>query len=232
MALEDHDASYWMSGDGPSSADVDAARAKLTGRASFRTVVDEVLRESAAAGMAVERVSVENLLAVQMMGVATQMGIRPSSALRYAKAEPLVRTLAELAAAAGATAVRPARIPGQRSITPIIVCGRMIEALGQVAKFATANQDKRIADHAADLVTELGAALREMPEGDDAVTAATGVFAEAGTLLDDVAARMDSRFWSTCPCGQQHGQSEQDAAVVPHLRADAELARMIAAAAA
>lgn len=210
---------------------MDAPRAALCGRAGFRTVIDAAMHAAAQAGMSVERISVENLLAVQMMSVAARMGIAPVSALRYARPEPLLQMLADLVEAGATSAVRPALVPGQRSSLPVMVCGRLVEALAQAVKFAVANHDERIADHAVDLVSELGAALRQVADGADAVTAASGVFTEAASLLDEVAARLDGQGWSTCPCGQHHGQEQQSAAVVPHLRADADLARMIAAAA-
>jgi hypothetical protein len=219
-ALGDHDAFYWLSD--PSTADIEAARTLLERRPAFRALVDGALATLRSEGLSVLRVSAASLMAVQVMIAAAQLGVTPATALGYTTQDGLVKTLRQQAGSPHARAIRPARIPGQRS-APLVVSGQLVAALGQVAKFATANQDGQIAGHAADLLTELGIALRELPEGADAIYAEAGVFAEAATLLEDTASRIETGFWSGCPCGQQHGQAESDRAVVPFLRADAKL---------
>ena len=79
-------------------------------------------------------------------------------------------------------------------------------------------------------MSELGFALREMPTvGTGEIHAASGVFSEACVLLEDAAARVEVKAWSSCPCGQDHGQTEADRGVVLAFRKDARLAKAIAA---
>jgi hypothetical protein len=222
--LSDHDALYWQSG--PSPQDVEKARLLLERRAAFRELVDGALATLRAEGLSVERVSAASLMAVQIMIASAQLGVTPATALTYATPDGLVKALRSVAGDPHAHAIRPTRVPGQRRV-PLAVAGQLVAGLAQCAKFATANGDPRIADHAADLLSELGFALRELPDGADEIYAETGVFAEAGTLLREVASRIEGKFWSVCPCGQRHGQEEHDRAVVPAMRADAQLTAVI-----
>jgi hypothetical protein len=225
-ALADRDAQYWMSG--PSPADVDVARELLLKRPRFRHVRDQALALLETDGLSVVPVAVESLLAVRVMFVAAQMGIEPAAALAYLKPQGVVEAIRLESGASHAHAVRPARVPGQRAV-PVAVAGQLVAALGQVAKFAAANDEARIADHAADLVSELGFALREVPDyAVSEIRAAAGMFAEAGVLLEDAAGRVEAKVWSSCTCGQVHGQDKADRAIVPAFRADARLAKAIA----
>jgi hypothetical protein len=102
----------------------------------------------------------------------------------------------------------------------------VIAGLGQVVKYAAANGDTEVPGHAADLLTEFGAALLTS-HGAATMTVEHGCMIEAADLLEQVASRIAAGEWSNCPCGTDHGQATLDAKVAPAMRKDAAFAREV-----
>lgn len=87
--------------------------------------------------------------------------------------------------------------------------GQLLKAIGQAAKYAVRNRDEPTADHAADLLTELGAGLLHTVSVGE-VNVARGVLSEAAQILDQIATQCDP-----------------DSLIPEALHADAEMARQL-----
>lgn len=122
--------------------------------------------------------------------------------------------------------VRPLREDEARAAIASTAVGQLINALSQAAKMAVTNGDKETAVHATDLLSEFGAGIT-----DTAVAARVGVqrgvLSEAAQVLDRVAECFEVGGWSTCPCGEDHGQKNLDQGLSKVFRADAEMARQM-----
>ncbi|MGW2563017.1 hypothetical protein ACWCXB_27945 [Streptomyces sp. NPDC001514] len=174
-----------------------------------------------------------NVLAHNVTMVADRHGIQPRLALRNIEPSAIADQIAKAGdpATQGAEAVhavRPVRID-ERSVTlPRWACSRPLMALTQAIKYASSNGDTRTVQHAADLAFELGLAIGADRE-DDCVQIPVGVLDESADIIEHVAARIDNRGWSLCPCGEDHGQSQSDDKVPDIRRSDAELVRKMRA---
>lgn len=80
-------------------------------------------------------------------------------------------------------------------------------ALAQAAKYATTNGDSRTAQHAIDLICEIGSAIADLDNEFAPIPAA--VLDETAQILDRVADKIEKDGWSVCPCGQPVGWGPQ-----------------------
>jgi hypothetical protein len=197
----------------------------LRGTTKFRALASETTEVLAGRGLDVVPVVVDDLLELGARRVAEQLGITPLTALKYANPEKLAAEIAD-AAEHGMRGVRPVR-DGRTAALPAWTAGRVIAGLGQVVKYAAANGDTEVPGHAADLLTEFGAALLTSHRA-ATMTVEHGCMIETADLLEQVASRIAAGEWSNCPCGTDHGQATLDAKVAPAMRKDAAFAREVA----
>jgi hypothetical protein len=190
----------------------------------FQRIVAQTLDALRERGLNVLPAAVEDVLDGVVTSAAERSGMDFEETLHLADPHEIATLIARADADEHALSVRPLREdPGTARLT-IAAGGQLLKALAQTAKYAIRNHDEPIADHAADLVTELGAALLDATAGDEIIVP-RGVLAESAQLLDHAADRFTAGTWSTCPCGKDHGQPELDALLPDPLHSDADLAR-------
>ncbi|MEZ0092517.1 hypothetical protein [Streptacidiphilus sp. EB129] len=199
--------------------------ADVRNTAGFKALATQVSAELLLRGLDVQQVAVVNVLAHMVGLVAQQLGIQPRAALRYI--EPGV--VADQIAAAGdpdtdgakdVHAVRPVRVDERRLTMDRWVPGRPLMALAQAAKYASSNGDTRSVQHALDLISELGMAVNADRDS-DCMQVPVGLLDEAAEITDRAAQRIEADGWSSCPCGEDHGQRDLDAKVAAAFREDA-----------
>ncbi|MFW6724210.1 hypothetical protein ACHZ98_29480 [Streptomyces sp. MAR4 CNY-716] len=198
----------------------------------FKALLAQTEAELLTRGLDVVPVGVRNVLAHSVNTVAERMGIQPRSALRYVDPSVIADQIAKAGAEStdgseAAHGIRPFRLDNRTVPTDRCGTGRPLMALAQAAKYATSNGDPRAAQHAIDLICEIGAAIAE-PDRDHAPVPA-GVLDETVQILERVAQKIEKDGWSICPCGEDHGQARADAAVPAVMRADADLVRTMRA---
>lgn len=106
------------------------------------------------------------------------------------------------------------------------VVGRLVAALGQAMLYAAVNGDQgqpepRLdAQQAAEAISGLGLALHERPPGEDLVAVSAQVVGWARTTLEVLREQLRAGAWSSCPCGELHGQVDTDVAVLRAINND------------
>ncbi|MDG4859042.1 hypothetical protein P8605_12905 [Streptomyces sp. T-3] len=198
----------------------------------FKALLAQVEAELLTRGLDVVPIAVRNVLAHAVHTIAGQAGLQPRSALRYIDPAVIADQIAEAGAEStdgseGAHGIRPFRLDNRSVPTDRCITGRPLMALAQAAKYATSNGDSRTAQHAIDLICEIGAAIAELDSGLAPIPA--GVLDETAKILEHVASKIEKDGWSVCPCGEDHGQVRADAAVPGVMRDDAELVRTVRA---
>lgn len=198
----------------------------------FNALLAQTEAELLTRGLDVVPVAVRGVLAHAVNTVADRMGIQPRSALRYIEPSVIADQIARAGAqstdgAEGAHGVRPFRLDNRTVPTDRCVTGRPLMALAQAAKYATTNGDSRTAQHAIDLICEIGSAIAELDQALAPIPA--GVLDETAQILEHVAQKIEKDGWSVCPCGEEHGQGRADAAVPAVMRDDADLVRTVRA---
>ncbi|MFI5748902.1 hypothetical protein ACIBBE_23905 [Streptomyces sp. NPDC051644] len=198
----------------------------------FKALLAQTEAELLTRGLDVVPVGVRNVLAHAVNTVAERMGIQPRSALRYIDPSVIADQIAKAGAEStdgtgGAHGIRPFRLENRTVPTDRCVAGRPLMALAQAAKYATSNGDSRTAQHAIDLICEIGSAIADLDSELAPVPAA--VLDETAQILDRVADKIEKEGWSVCPCGEDHGQARADAAVPAVMRDDADLVRTVRA---
>jgi hypothetical protein len=200
---------------------------------AFKALATQTEAELLTRGLDVVSVAVTNVLAHNITMVADRLGIQPRSALRYIEPSAVADQIAKATAvdtegAHTVHGVRPVRIDDRTVHMPRWVCSRPLMALAQSIKYASNNDDSRTAQHATDLVFEIGLALGADSNHDDAGLP-IGLLDEAADIIERVADRIENNGWSICHCGEEHGQTEADQRVPSVLRGDADLVRKIRA---
>ncbi|MER6917064.1 hypothetical protein ABT354_35930 [Streptomyces sp. NPDC000594] len=198
----------------------------------FKALLAQTEAELLTRSLDVVPVGVRNALAHTVTTVAERMDIQPRSALRYIDPAHVADRIARAGAEStdgseGAHGVRPFRRDARTVPTDRTVTGRPLMALAQAAKYATSNGDSRTAQHAIDLICEMGAAIAELDQPLAPIPA--GVWDETAQILERVAQRIEKDWWSVCPCGEDHGQGRLDAKVPSVMRDDAGLVRTVRA---
>lgn len=127
-----------------------------------------------------------------------------------------------------AAAVRPVRVQDVAIAVPPWVSGRLLMVLGQVARWAGANEAARDQHHALGLVTELGGALVESRKT-ETMEIHVGILDEVIDLAERAAGHIEANEWAPCSCGQDHSAVDAPIAVVTAMRSDADLARRLRA---
>jgi hypothetical protein len=191
---------------------------------AFKAVAANVTADLLTRGLDVQDVTVVNILAAKVEDVAARAGMTPQAALKYCDPAVIAGHIADFAADShdGSFAIRPVRTDHRTVLLRRRVLGRPMMALAQAAKFANSNDAGPVVSHATDLLTELGEAIGTRQDDGDHAPVPVGVLTEAADLLRLAADRLSDRAWSSCPCGEEHGQKDMDPQVAKALRADAE----------
>lgn len=191
----------------------------------FQDLVTRTGRALEDRGLSVLPTAVAGVIDGLIASAAQRTGLSPDEALSLVVPEQV----AELIVLAGRderhASIRPLREDTVDALLPSTAIGQLINALSQAAKMAVTNGDKETAVHAADLLSAFGASISGSTTA-ARVSAQRGVLSEAAQVLDRVAESFETG-WSTCPCGEEHGQRKLDEALPRALRADAEMARQL-----
>ncbi|MFD4256435.1 hypothetical protein ACFWR9_02095 [Streptomyces sp. NPDC058534] len=198
----------------------------------FKTLVAQTSAVLLTHGVEVETTSVHGVAAHCVEVMAGQVGVDLEDAVHLvtpeAVAELIMAAAAEEHGVSRPHAMRPVRVDDRTVGVPVEAVGHLVMAASQAGKYAGANGDGAASEHLLDLATEFGAAL-VTDHTDGAAEIPVGVLDEAAELVDTVAGRIESREWSLCPCGEDHGQGDVDAGTVPVMRHHAALARSLRA---
>jgi hypothetical protein len=195
----------------------------------FQQLVRETVAAASERGLKVLDASVGSVLEHVARDRAQKLDLPTSTVLDNIGVDFLLNLISR--AAPGAHAVRPLRDASTARV-PAGLAGQLLAGMGQVAKYAGGNGDGQMVDHAGDLVSEFGFALRE-DQAADAVLLPGGWLREAARMLQETADRVEAGTWTGgtwtgCPCGSEHGQAETDRHLPPVMRADADAALLLA----
>jgi hypothetical protein len=192
----------------------------------FQDLVAQTVRALEDRGLSVLPAAVASVIDGLVASAVERTGISQAEALRLVVPEQV----AELIVLAGRdelhASVRPLREDTATAAIPSTAAGQLINGLSQAAKMAVTNGDMEAAVHATDLLSEFGAALTGATTP-ALISAQRGVLSETAQVLDRVAEAFENSGWSTCPCGEEHGQETLDQGLPRVFRADAEMARQM-----
>jgi hypothetical protein len=198
---------------------VDACLVRSTGLVGdFVATVDEL-------GGAVDPAVVAQELQARIDAIAAQLHITPQTVLRNYIDEDWGRQMAETMMA-DLQARQAAVVPGPPEHFAVRVAGRLLAALGQAMLYATTNKDPQQPLPAMDLrqaaeaVTGLGLAVHECPPGDQLVTVGADIVAWTRATLEVFRDQLRAGTWTSCPCGEHHGQDAIDAGVLDAVSKD------------
>jgi hypothetical protein len=181
-------------------------------------LVNDFVATVEALGGQVDPAVVSGELDARINAIANQLRITPQTVLRTYIDDDWGRQTAEamMAAARG-----PADVPaGPDEHFSVRVVGRLLAALGQAMLFAYVNEDQSQvapqldARQAAEAISGLGLAIHEMLPGDDLVAVSTQVVGWTRATLELFRDQLRAGQWSSCPCGELHGQPDTDVAVL------------------
>lgn len=112
---------------------------------------------------------------------------------------------------------------------PLKAVGRLIAALGQALPYYTVNNAaagltcRFNPKEASEAVTGLGLTLTSHPNDGSTVTVGGNILAWTRDALTVFRDNLQQQRWCSCPCGQDCGQHETDAAVLRALGKDLQL---------
>lgn len=193
---------------------------------AFKAVAAKVEQALIGQGYTVVPQVVTDALLATIDNVAGQLGVSLTAAMRHIEPQALASGIVEASTTQGLHGLRPVRY-GRTVEFPGWTSGLLIAALGQAAKYAISNKDDQTADHAADLISEIGLALCGS-DGAETIITDQGLWSETGDILERAADRIAAGEWTHCRCGVDHGTAALDAAMPARLRKDAAFARKIA----
>jgi hypothetical protein len=191
----------------------------------FKALVTDFVSTTADLGGVIDPEVVATELRQRIQFIAAQIGVTEATVLRAHMPDDWGRDMARQAYRQ--IQERDAHIdaaPDQQ--LPLPAVGRLIAALGQALFFATINHaatdptDRFNSKEASEAVTGLGIALTS-PLSDDATATLPGnVLAWTKDALTVFRDNLQHHRWSSCPCGEDCGQQQRDAAVLHALLAD------------
>lgn len=106
------------------------------------------------------------------------------------------------------------------------VAGRLVAALGQAILYAAVNDNHRQdfpaldAKQAAEAVSGLGLAINQCRASEQVITVDAEIVEHTRATLETFRDLLRSRAWSSCPCGERHGQAKTDAQVLKAVQRD------------
>lgn len=192
----------------------------------FQDLVAQTAKALEDRGLSVLPSAVASVIDGLIESAVQRTAISPDEALRLVVPEHVADLIVRAQREERHASVRPLREDEARAAIASTAVGQLINALSQAAKMAVTNGDKETAVHATDLLSEFGAGIT-----DTAVAARVGVqrgvLSEAAQILDRVAECFEVGGWSTCPCGEDHGQKNLDQGLPKVFHADADMARQM-----
>ncbi|RSM67436.1 hypothetical protein DMB66_15895 [Actinoplanes sp. ATCC 53533] len=194
-------------------------------KGKFHRLVDDFVATVTELGGRVDPSVVADELQSRIDAIAVQLRVTPQTVLRSYIDDGWGRQMATamMADVHGREAVEAA---GPDEHVGVRVAARLLAALGQAILFATVNQDAtepvprldvRIA---AEAVTGLSMAVHDRPSEADLVVVSAQVVTWTRITLEAFREQVSAGAWSSCPCGEDHGQADTDAAVLRAVSAD------------
>jgi hypothetical protein len=191
----------------------------------FKALVNDFVATTADLGGVIDPQVVAIELRQRIQVIATQIGVTEATVLRNYMdddwggdmARQTYRQIQERDAHIDAE-------PDQQ--LPLNAVGRLVAALGQALLFYTVNN---AADdltcrfnpkEATESVTGLGLALTSHPNDGSTVTVGGNILAWTKAALTVFRDNLQQQRWSSCPCGEDCGQHQRDAAVLRAVRDD------------
>jgi nucleotide-binding universal stress UspA family protein len=192
----------------------------------FESLVAQTTEALENRGLSVLPTAVASVIDGLIEPAVQRAGISRAEALRLLVPEQVADLIVRAQREEPQASVRPLRENKGGADVPSTAAGQLIMALGQAAKMAVTNGDRETTVHASDLLSEFGASLvgAKTPAR---LSLERGVLAETAQILDRVAGNFEDAGWSTCPCGEEHGQQALDLGLPRVFRADAEMARQV-----
>ncbi len=194
-------------------------------RGKFARLVEDFVATVDELGGRADPTVVAAELEARIDAIAAQLHITSQTVLRTYIDEDWGRQMAETMMA-DVQARQAAVVPGAPEHFAVRVAGRLLAALGQAMLYATTNADPRQLLPAMDLrqaaeaVTGLGLAVHECPPGDQLVTVSADIVAWTRATLEVFRDQLRAGTWTSCPCGEQHGQDTIDAGVLDGVSKD------------
>lgn len=199
--------------------------ATLTGSKKFQALVADFVSTTTELGGTIAPEVVATELRQRIRAIADQIGVTEATVLRSYfpndwgrdMARTTYRQIQERDAHTDAA-------PDQQ--LPLRAVGRLVAALGQAMLFSTVNNgadDPTSAfnpKEASEAITGLGMALTSPPDNDSVVTVGGNTLIWSRDALIAFRDNLQHHRWSSCPCGERHGQDDTDAAVLDVVRGD------------
>jgi len=198
--------------------------ATVARRGKFARLVDDFVATVDELGGSVDPAVVAEELQARIDAIATQLHVTTQTVLRTYIDDDWGRQMATtMMADVKSRAAEPAGPPEHFATR---VAGRLVAALGQAMLYATTNGDHQqpvpVMDlrQAAEAVSGLGLAIHEAPPDGQLVTVGADVVAWTRSTLRVFRDQLRAGAWSSCLCGEQHGQHDTDAAVLATVSKD------------
>ncbi len=194
-------------------------------RGKFARLVEDFVATVDELGGAVDPAVVAEELQARIDAIAAQLHVTTQTVLRSYIDEDWGRQMAETVMA-DLPARQATLPPGPPEHFAVRVAGRLLAALGQAMLYATTNNDPQQPLPAMDLrqaaeaVTGLGLAVHECAPGDQLVTVSADIVAWTRATLEVFRDQLRAGKWTSCPCGEQHGQDAIDTRVLDAVSKD------------
>lgn len=196
----------------------------------FQALVRDFVSTAAELGCAVRPDVVAAALETRISVVAAQLGMSEQTVLRTYLDDGWGRDMAR-DVCRELVAERAALVAGEDGLElPAGGVARLVAGLGQALLYFSANEltvdqvpGAFSVREASEAVTGLGLALAVSSPGAATVTVAGNVVAWARDALRVFSDNLEQRRWSSCPCGDNHGQRRTDAAVLRVVKTDLRL---------
>lgn len=196
------------------------------GSLEFQDLVAQTGRALEDRGLSVLPAAVASVIDGLIASAVQRTGITRTEALRLVVPEQVAELIVRAGRHERHASIRPLRENAGDAVIASTAAGQLINALSQSAKMAVTNGDKETAVHAADLLSEFGAGVSTASIA-ARVSVQRGMLSETAQILDRVSEAFEDAGWSTCPCGEEHGQQMLDQSLPRAFRADAEMARQL-----
>ncbi len=182
-------------------------------------LVSDFVRTVEELGCRVDPAAVAEELDARINAIAAQLHVTTQTVLRTyidddwgrQAAQDLMAELSDREAAV---------VGGPDELFAVRVIGRLVAALGQAMLYACVNDDhaqpvpQLDARRAAEAISGLGLAIHGVSSGDDLVVVSAQVVAWTRSTLEVFRDQLRAGAWSSCPCGELHGQVDADVAVL------------------
>ncbi|WP_158889067.1 hypothetical protein [Amycolatopsis anabasis] len=194
----------------------------------FRALVEDFVTTTADLGGTIDPEVVATELHERIRAIAVQLGVTEATVLRNYMPDDWGRDMARQTYRQ--IQERDAHIDAEPDQElPLHAVGRLIAALGQAQLYYTVNDGANDptcrfnAKEASEAVTGLGLALTSPPADSLMVTVGGNILAWTQSALSVFRDNLQQQHWTSCPCGEDCGQQQRDAAVLRAVRDDLTL---------